>query len=81
MKQISYSEIQGNSPQFYSLAGLLIVFLLSALGSAYYMEHHGHFGAAELTQILVAQRQHIRAIHYNSSGSWLDQAVDVADQG
>ena len=52
MKQITYSEIQGNSPQFYSLAGLLIVFLLSALGSAYYMEHHGHFVTGMNNQIV-----------------------------
>ena len=52
MKKITYSEIQGNSPQFYSLAGLLIVFLLSALGSAYYMEHHGHFVTGMNNQIV-----------------------------
>jgi len=52
VKQITYSEIQGNSPKFYSLAGLLLVFLLSALGSAYYMEHHGHFVTGMNNQIV-----------------------------
>ena len=50
--QIAYSEIQGNSPKFYSLAGLLFVFLLSALGSAWYMEHHGHFVTGMNNQIV-----------------------------
>jgi len=52
VKNIIYSEIQGNSPKFYSLAALLLVFLLSALGSAYYMEHHGHFVTGMNNQIV-----------------------------
>ena len=52
MKHITYSEIQGNSPQFYTLAALLLVFLLSALGSAWYMEHHGHFVTGMNNQIV-----------------------------
>ena len=52
MKNIIYSEIQGNSPKFWYLAALLLVFLLSALGSAYYMEHHGHFVTGMNNQIV-----------------------------
>jgi molybdopterin-containing oxidoreductase family membrane subunit len=52
VKNIVYSEIQGNSPKFYSLAALLLVFLLSALGSAYYMEHYGHFVTGMNNQIV-----------------------------
>ena len=52
MKTIIYSEIKGNSPRFYALAGLLLLFLLSALGSAWYMEHHGHFVTGMNNQIV-----------------------------
>ena len=52
MKPITYSEIQGNSNRFYALAALLVVFMLSALGSAYYMEHYGHFVTGMNNQIV-----------------------------
>jgi Ni/Fe-hydrogenase subunit HybB-like protein len=52
VKTIIYSEIKGNSPRFYALAGLLLLFLLSALGSAWYMEHHGHFVTGMNNQIV-----------------------------
>ena len=52
MKQITYSEIEGNSKQFYALAAILAVFMLSALASAYYMEHYGHFVTGMSNQIV-----------------------------
>ena len=52
MKPITYSEIQGNSNRFYALAALLVVFMLLALGSAYYMEHYGHFVTGMNNQIV-----------------------------
>ena len=52
MKRVLYSEISGNSSQFYMLAALLGAFVLSALGSAYYMEHHGHFVTSMNNQIV-----------------------------
>ena len=52
VKRIIYSEIKGNSKQFYTLAAILIVFILSALASAYYMEHYGHFVTGMSNQIV-----------------------------
>lgn len=52
MKRIIYSEIEGNSTQFYSLAGLLVLFVLSALAAAFYMEHYGHFVTGMNNQIV-----------------------------
>lgn len=52
MKRIIYSEIDGNSTKFYALVALLGVFLLSALGAAYYMEHHGHYVTSMNNQIV-----------------------------
>ena len=52
MKRIIYSEIKGNSTQFYTLAMILIVFVLSALASAFYMEHYGHVVTGMSNQIV-----------------------------
>ena len=52
MKRIIYSEIDGNSREFYALAALLGVFVLSALGAAYYMEHYGHYVTGMNNQIV-----------------------------
>jgi len=52
VKPITYSEIQGNSNRFYALAAILVVFMLSALGSAYYMEHYGHYVTGMNNQIV-----------------------------
>lgn len=52
MKRTIYREIKGNSSGFYMLVGLLGAFVLSALGSAYYMEHHGHFVTGMNNQIV-----------------------------
>jgi Ni/Fe-hydrogenase subunit HybB-like protein len=42
MKKTVYSVIQGNSPAYMALLALLGFFVLAAMGSSYYMEHHGH---------------------------------------
>jgi molybdopterin-containing oxidoreductase family membrane subunit len=52
VKPITYSEIQGNSSRFYALAAILVVFMLAALGSAYYMEHYGHFVTGMNNQVV-----------------------------
>ena len=52
MKRIIYSEIEGRSPQFYTLAAILGVFILSALASAFYMEHYGHYVTGMNNQIV-----------------------------
>jgi len=52
VKRITYSEIKGNSPQFWGLATLLGVFVLAALAAAYYMEHNGHYVTGMNNQIV-----------------------------
>jgi len=52
LKQVTYSEIKGNSTGFYVLAALLGAFVLSALASAWYMEHYGHFVTGMSNQIV-----------------------------
>jgi len=52
VKQITYSEIKGNSTQYYALAALLAVFIISALACAYYMEHYGHYVTGMNNQIV-----------------------------
>ena len=52
MKPVTYSEIKGNSNRFYALAALLAAFILSALASAWYMEHYGHFVTGMNNQIV-----------------------------
>jgi len=52
VKQIIYSEIKGNSTRFYALVALLGAFVLAALVSTYYMEHHGHYVTGMNNQIV-----------------------------
>ncbi len=52
MKPIIYSELKGNHGQFYTLAALLALFVLAALGCAYYMEHSGHYVTGMSNQIV-----------------------------
>ncbi len=43
MASIHYREIDGRSPGFYALLGVLGALILAGLGAAWYMEHHGHY--------------------------------------
>jgi Ni/Fe-hydrogenase subunit HybB-like protein len=42
MASITFREIEGTSPRYWFLAGLIGLFAALGLGAAYYMEHHGH---------------------------------------
>jgi len=77
MKRIIYSEIKGNSTQFFTLAGILILFVLSALASAYYMEHNGHVVTGMNNQIVWGM-PHIFAIFLIVAASG---ALNVASIG
>ena len=52
MKPIKYSEIEGRSPRFYGFAAILVLFILAGLGSAYYMEHYGHWVTGMSNQVV-----------------------------
>ena len=77
VKQITYSEIKGDSTQFYALAALLVVFILSALACAYYMEHSGHYVTGMSNQIVWGM-PHIFAIFLIVAASG---ALNVASIG
>ena len=77
MKPVIYSEIKGTSTQFYALAGILILFVLSALASAYFMEHNGHYVTGMNNQIVWGM-PHIFAIFLIVAASG---ALNVASIG
>lgn len=52
MKNLRLQEIDGNSPGYLGLLALLGAFILGALGSAYYMEHNGHWVTGMTNQIV-----------------------------
>ncbi len=51
MKPLDYKEIDGGLP-FYLLVGAIGVFVLAALGAAFYMEHNGHWVTGMNNQIV-----------------------------
>ncbi|MDH5471095.1 MAG: polysulfide reductase NrfD, partial [Gammaproteobacteria bacterium] len=51
MKPIDFREIDGGLP-FYMLVGFIGVFVLAALGAAYYMEHNGHWVTGMSNQVI-----------------------------
>ena len=52
MKNIRLQEIDGNSSGYIGLLAVLGAFILSALGSAYYVEHQGHWVTGMNNQIV-----------------------------
>jgi len=77
VKPITYSEIKGNSSQFYALVALLAAFILSALACAYYMEHNGHV-VTGMTNQIVWGMPHVFAIFLIVAASG---ALNVASIG
>ena len=51
MKQVDFREIDGGRP-FYMLLGFIGLFILAALGAAYFMEHNGHYVTGMTNQIV-----------------------------
>ena len=51
MKQLEFREIDGGKP-FYMMVGFLGLFILAALGAAWYMEHNGHWVTGMNNQIV-----------------------------
>ena len=52
MKKAKFVEIEGRSAGYLTLLGFLGIFILAALGSTYYMEHHGHYVTGMSNQIV-----------------------------
>jgi Ni/Fe-hydrogenase subunit HybB-like protein len=51
MKQLDFREIDGGKP-FYMLVGFMALFILAALGAAFYMEHNGHYVTGMSNQVV-----------------------------
>jgi Ni/Fe-hydrogenase subunit HybB-like protein len=51
MKELVFKEIDGGKP-FYMLLGFMGLFVLTALGAAWYMEHNGHWVTGMNNQIV-----------------------------
>ncbi len=52
MKKITFSEIEGWSSGYLALLAILGAIVLVGLGSAFYMEHHGHYVTGMNNQIV-----------------------------
>ncbi len=52
MKKITFSEIEGWSSGYLALLAILGTIVLIGLGSAFYMEHHGHYVTGMNNQIV-----------------------------
>ncbi|NIP74109.1 MAG: molybdopterin oxidoreductase [Gammaproteobacteria bacterium] len=61
MKTTKYLELEGRSPGFYALLGLLGALTLIGLGAAYYMEHQGHW-VTGMTNEIVWGTPHVFAV-------------------
>jgi Ni/Fe-hydrogenase subunit HybB-like protein len=77
VKKIIYSEIKGNSKRFYALAAVLAMLILTALASAFYMEHYGHY-VTGMTNQIVWGMPHVFAIFLIVAASG---ALNVASIG
>jgi Ni/Fe-hydrogenase subunit HybB-like protein len=51
MKQLDFREIDGGKP-FYMLVGFIGLFIIAALGAAFYMEHNGHHVTGMSNQVI-----------------------------
>jgi len=52
MKKITFLEIEGRSSGYLLLLGVLGALALAGLGSAYFMEHHGHYVTGMNNQVV-----------------------------
>lgn len=47
-----FRQIDGNSPSYYGLVGLMLTLIVTGVGAAYYMEHNGHYVTGMTNQIV-----------------------------
>ncbi|MBF0560540.1 MAG: polysulfide reductase NrfD [Alphaproteobacteria bacterium] len=52
MKSIVYRELEGKSPGFFAVVGVIGLFILAGLGAAFYMEYNGHYVTGMNQQIV-----------------------------
>ncbi|MFN3075442.1 MAG: NrfD/PsrC family molybdoenzyme membrane anchor subunit [Alphaproteobacteria bacterium] len=77
MKSVVYRELEGRSPGYFAVLGGIGLFILMGLGSAFYMEHHGHY-VSGMNQHVVWGTPHTFAVFLIVAASG---ALNVASVG
>jgi Ni/Fe-hydrogenase subunit HybB-like protein len=77
MARTHYSEIEGRSPGFYALLGMLGALILAGLGAAWYMEHNGHY-VTGMSNRIVWGMPHVFAIFLIVAASGVLNVASIA---
>ena len=77
MASLTFSEVKGNTSRFWFLAGLIGLFAALGLGSAYYMEHHGHI-VTGMNNSIVWGMPHVFAVFLIVAASGALNAASIA---
>lgn len=77
MARTHYSEIDGRSPGFYALLGMLGALVLAGLGAAWYMEHNGHH-VTGMSNRIVWGMPHVFAIFLIVAASGVLNVASIA---
>ena len=77
MASITFSEIKGNSTRYWFLAAIIGLFATLGLGSAYYMEHHGHI-VTGMNNSIVWGMPHVFAVFLIVAASGALNAASIA---
>jgi len=77
MARTHYSEIEGRSPGFYALLGMLGALILGGLGAAWFMEHNGHY-VTGMSNRIVWGMPHVFAIFLIVAASGVLNVASIA---
>jgi len=77
MARTHYSEIEGRSPGFYVLLGMLGALILGGLGATWYMEHNGHY-VTGMSNRIVWGMPHVFAIFLIVAASGVLNVASIA---
>jgi len=77
MPRTHYSEIEGRSPGFYALLGMLGALILAGLGAAWFMEHNGHY-VTGMSNRIVWGMPHVFAIFLIVAASGVLNVASIA---
>jgi len=77
MARIHYSEIEGRSPGFYVLLGMLGALILGGLGATWYMEHNGHY-VTGMSNRIVWGTPHVFAVFLIVAASGVLNVASIA---
>jgi [DsrC]-trisulfide reductase subunit P len=77
MARTHYREIEGRSPGFYALSGMLGALVLAGLGAAWFMEHNGHY-VTGMSNRIVWGMPHVFAIFLIVAASGVLNVASIA---